>query len=167
MNSVIDWSNLSSVDWVIVVVLGVSILLSLWRGFAREAISLAGWVLAYIVANLYVGQMAQFLAQWIDNPTGRYAVGFACLFVATLMFSGIVQRVMASVLRITGLALLDRLLGTVFGFARGVIVILVGVYLLRQVARSEDLAWLSDSQLMPHLDYLADWARDQFYKFGA
>ena len=48
------FSQFGAVDWVIVVVLVISVLLSLWRGFVREALSLAGWVVAFIVANLFV-----------------------------------------------------------------------------------------------------------------
>ena len=46
----IDWAHLNGVDWVIISVLAVSTLLSLWRGFTREALSLAGWVAALVIA---------------------------------------------------------------------------------------------------------------------
>ncbi len=66
-------------------VLGVSILFSLWRGFVREALSLAGWVAAFVVANTVCRSACAELAGIIANMTGRYMAAYAMLFVATLM----------------------------------------------------------------------------------
>ena len=71
MTTVIDLAQLNGLDWVIIVVLSLSILLSLWRGFAREAMSLAGWVATYVIANLFVDELASLLGDWIANITGR------------------------------------------------------------------------------------------------
>jgi len=155
------------VDWVIVVVLCLSTLVSLWRGFAREAISLAGWVAAFVVANLFVDQVASLLSGMVSNVTGRYVLGYAILFVATLMVAGLVSLLAASLMRAAGLSVLDRIMGTVFGFVRGIIVVLVVVFLIRQLIPPGDLQWLQQSQLMPHLDMLAEWARARFAEIDA
>ena len=123
----VDWVNFTAVDWAIIVVLGLSILLSLWRGFVREAVSLAGWIAAFVIANMFVGEMAAFLQQWIANVTGRYVAAYALLFAGMLMVAGIAGKLSAQVVKVTGLTLLDRLLGTVFGFVRGIIIVLVVV----------------------------------------
>ena len=153
---------LTAVDWVIIVVLAVSTLLSLWRGFVREALSLAGWVAAFLIANLFVDQMASVLAGTIDNITGRYVASYAILFVATLIIATFVTYLAGQLIRATGLTVLDRLLGTVFGFARGIIIILVIVFVLRQLVPPPDLLWLDQSVLMPHVDMLGQWARGLF-----
>ena len=138
----IDWAHLNWVDWFILVILAVSILVSLWRGFAREAISLAAWVAAFIVANVFVDQLAGVLASWINNITGRYVAAYAILFVGTLMLGGVTGILAAQLMKVTGLSVLDRVLGTVFGFARGVILILVVAFVLRQLVPPGDLYWL-------------------------
>ena len=158
----VDWVDFSAVDWAIIAVLGLSILLSLWRGFVREAVSLAGWIAAFVVANMFVGEMATFLQQWIVNVTGRYVAAYALLFAGMLMVAGIVGKLSAQVVKVTGLTLLDRLLGTVFGFARGIIIVLVVVYVLRQLAPPQNLLWLDESQLMPHVDMLGQWVQVLF-----
>jgi len=56
------------------------------------------------------------------------------------------------------------LLGTVFGVARGIILVLVCVFVLRQLVPPQDLQWLQQSQLMPHLDVLGQWAQEMFAK---
>jgi membrane protein required for colicin V production len=158
----VDWVNFTAVDWAIIAVLGLSILLSLWRGFVREAVSLAGWIAAFVIANMFVGEMAAFLQQWIANVTGRYVAAYALLFAGMLMVAGIAGKLSAQVVKVTGLTLLDRLLGTVFGFARGIIIVLVVVYVLRQLALPQNLLWLDESQLMPHVDMLGQWVQALF-----
>jgi membrane protein required for colicin V production len=165
---VVDWVQFNAVDWAIIVMVGLSILLSLWRGFVREAVSLAGWVAAFFIANMFVVEMTTVLAAWIDNGTGRYVAAYAILFVGTLLMAGLLSKLGTQVVHVAGLTLLDRLLGTVFGFARGVILVLVLVYLLRQLAPPQNLVWLEQAQLMPHVDMLGQWAQLLFsrYKLG-
>ncbi len=163
----VDWTQLNGADWVIIVVLSLSTLLSLWRGFAREALSLAGWVAAFVIANLFVDEMASLLAGWIVNIAGRYVTSYAILFVGTLIVAGVLVKLTAQVVRVTGLTVLDRVLGTVFGFTRGVILILAAVFILRQLVPPGDLQWLHQSQLMPHLDMLAYWVQILFAQINA
>jgi len=151
------------VDWAIVVVIGLSTVVSLWRGFAREALSLAGWVAAFLIANMFAGEMASLMARWIDNPTGRFAAGFALLFIATLLVTGLVVALVKQLIQMTGLGTLDRLLGTVFGLARGVILIVVAVFLARQLLPPEELDWLYQSRLMPHVEMLVHWMQEVFH----
>jgi membrane protein required for colicin V production len=143
-------------------VLCLSTLVSLWRGFTREALSLMGWVAAFVIANIFVDEMASLLADWISNITGRYVAGYAILFAITLMAFGLIGHVAARLVSVTGLTVLDRLLGTVFGFARGVIVILVLAFVVQQLVEPRDLQWLHQSQLMPHLNTLAHWVQGFF-----
>jgi membrane protein required for colicin V production len=158
----VDWVQFNAADWAIVAILGMSIALSLWRGFVREAVSLAGWIAAFIIANMFVGEMATLLSQWIVNETGRYVAAAAVLFVGTLVVVGVLGKMAAQVVRVTGLTVLDRLLGTAFGFTRGLIIVLVLVYLLRHLAPPQNLVWLDQAQLMPHIDILGQWAQQLF-----
>ena len=158
----IELSQLNGVDWVIIVVLSVSTLLSLWRGFVREALSLLGWVAAFVVAHLFVDQLALQLSAAIANVTGRYVAAYAVLFVSTLVVFTLVIKVATGLVRVAGLSVLDRVLGTIFGFARGVILILVAVYVIKQLVAPQDQQWLHQSVLMPHLNMLADWVQAVF-----
>ena len=72
----IELSQLNGADWVIIVALTVSTLLSLWRGFVREALSLLGWITAFVVAHLLVDRLAMELAAVIANVTGRYVAAY-------------------------------------------------------------------------------------------
>ena len=121
----VDWTQFNAADWGVVSILGLSILLSLWRGFVREAISLAGWVASFVVANMFVGNLASFLTPWIDNVTGRYVASYAILLAGTLVVGGVTGLLAAQMVKASGLTVMDRLLGTGFGLVRGIIIALV------------------------------------------
>ena len=163
----VDWTQFNAADWGIVSILGLSILLSLWRGFVREAISLAGWVAAFVVANMFVGNLASFLTPWIDNVTGRYVASYAILLAGTLVVGGITGLLAAQMVKASGLTVMDRLLGTGFGLVRGIIIVLVLMYLLRQLAPPQNLVWLEQAQLTPYMDMLAQWVRQLFSEYYA
>lgn len=162
----LELSRFGALDWVIVVVLCISTLLSLWRGFVREALSLLGWVAAFVVAHLFVDRLALELAGVIANPTGRYVVAYATLFVATLVVFTLVVKVATSLVRAAGLSVLDRLLGTVFGFARGVILVLALAWVVEQLVPEKDRQLLQHSVLMPQIIMLVDWVKAVFDNAG-
>ncbi len=150
------------VDWAIIAVLTTSTLISLWRGFAREALSLLGWVAAFVLANLFADRLSNLLLNFIDNEPARYMAAFAILFVGVLLLFNLLGIVVRQLIRLTGLSLLDRLLGTVFGFARGLIILLVVVFILRQLMPASNQLALNQSLLMPHLDILMQWVQSMF-----
>ncbi len=162
----IDLTSLTALDWAIVIVLALSTLISLWRGFVREALSLLGWVAAFIVANLFVERLALEMAGLIANGTGRYIVAFALLFVATLVLFTVLVKLATSLVRLAGLSVLDRLLGTVFGFARGAIIILVLAWVFQNLAPAQYSKLTHQSQLMPQIAMLADWVQTVFAQSG-
>jgi len=150
------------VDWSILAVLGFSTLLSLKRGFVREALSLLAWVAAFLVSTGFSARLAARLVDLIGNDSLRYAAAYVLLFAATLMLGSFVNALMARLIRLTGLSGADRLMGTAFGFARGLVVLLVLLFVLRAVVPTEDRDFLRESRLMPHLEVVEAWARRNF-----
>jgi membrane protein required for colicin V production len=149
-------------DWLFVGIIALSVLLSLWRGFVREAMSLLGWVAAFVIANLYSDLVARQLADTISNVSARHVAAYVIVFIAVLVAANLLSFLLKQVVWMTGLTVPDRILGTVFGFARGVLVILVLVLLARELLVPEDLQSVRESQLMPHLDYLVEWVGSVF-----
>jgi len=146
------------VDWAVVAVVGLSTLLSLLRGFTREASSLLGWIAAFVLAYVFAGELASRMTGLISNITARYIAAWLLLLVAVLLLTGLVSMLVTQMVRATGLGTLDRLLGTIFGFARGVIIVLVLVFLVRELLPPRDQVWLYQAQLMPQIDALLSWA---------
>ncbi|MBN7798673.1 CvpA family protein [Parahaliea mediterranea] len=160
-----NWTLLTWVDWAILAVVGLSTLVSLWRGFTREALSLLGWVAAFVAANLFASEVASGLAGVIGNITARYIAAWLLVFIGVLLVVGLAGMVMSQLVRATGLGPTDRLLGTLFGFTRGVVIVMVLVFLIRELLPPRDQAWLHQAQLMPHVDALMDWAQGALARF--
>ena len=157
-----DVNTFNAFDWFVVVVVSVSMLVSLWRGFAREALSLAGWIVAFVLANLFAVEVAALLSSFIDNITGRYIIAWSLLFLLVLLACGVAAKVFSRAVRASGLGLLDRLLGTVFGFLRGLLVVMAIVFVLRDLLPPAEQQALYQSALMPTIDMALDWSLRAF-----
>ena len=113
---------MTALDYAVVGVIVLSSAWGAWRGLVREVISLAGWVLAFIAANVLADPLAEALAGWIPNPDLRAIAAFAAVFVVTLTLVTLVAIALSKALKSTGLRGLDRTLGALFGLARGVLI---------------------------------------------
>ena len=149
---------MSVIDWVILAVLVVSVLISLKRGFIREALSLASWIIAFIVARMFSGNLATLLDGMVETSSLRWIIAFAILFVGTIVIGAMLNHLISEFVRMTGLSGTDRVFGMVFGIIRGVIILVAIVYGLQFTLVPED-AWWKDSTFIPYLSTLADWAR--------
>ena len=95
--------SFSWVDWAIIAVIVISALLSLKRGFVREALSLVIWIVAGGLAWLFGGSLAVHLAEYIEVPSARIIAACALLFVATLLVGALLSFLLGQLVRATGL----------------------------------------------------------------
>jgi len=149
-------------NWIDIIILGillVSALISLVRGFVREALSLVVWVGAFWVAITYSPMLEAQFAEHINTPSLRLALSFFLLFLATLVAGGVVNFLIGQLVDRTGLSGTDRVLGMVFGAARGVAVVAALVLLAGLTPLPKD-PWWQASTLLPHFQMLALWLRD-------
>lgn len=146
------------IDWVILAVLAVSSLISLKRGFVKEALSLASWIAAFIIARLFSANLATLLAGVVETNSVRWILAFVILFAGTVTIGAMVNHLLVEMVRMTGLGGTDRVFGMVFGLIRGLVVLVAIVYGLQFTLVPQD-AWWQDSVFIPHLTTLADWAR--------
>lgn len=137
---------MSGADGVIVAVVGLSTLIGLVRGLAREVLSVIVWVTAFVAALALGELVARALELGADFGT---AAGFAIVFVAILIAGAVLQRMLAKLVRSTGIGGTDRMLGSLFGALRGGLVVLVALIALRPFA--ETTAWWLESALVPEL----------------
>jgi len=146
------------VDIVIPGVIAISALLSLMRGFVREALSLLGWLAAFWVALTFAKDFADLLLTGISTPSIRVVVSFTILFVVMLVISALVNRLAGSLVAKTGLSSTDRIIGMIFGIARGVVVVAVLVLLAGMTTIPQD-SWWQESVLIDVFHKLALWLR--------
>ena len=146
------------IDFVLLGIIAISALLSLWRGFVKEALSLLSWIVALWVAVVFFQDLANWLARWIETPSMRDVLGFALLFIATVLIGGLVGYLAGQLVAKTGLSATDRALGMVFGIARGILIVAVMVMLAGLTSLPQD-PWWQESLLMGHFQDMAVWLR--------
>lgn len=149
------------IDWTIVVILVVSSLISIRRGFTKEAMSLASWVAALLIARLFSDNLATLLTGWLANEAHRYTAAFVILFIATLIVGSLINHLLGEFVRMIGLSGTDRILGVAFGLLRG-IVIVVAILALGQLF-ALDQFW-QESVLVPYFDPVIRWTGENIHK---
>jgi len=142
------------VDYVIVSIVGISAIISIFRGFLREALSLSGWVIALWVSLTFSADLAELLAGQIAVPSVRQAVAFFALFIGILLLTAIAIWFAGLLIDKTGLTGTDRMLGVLFGVARGVVVVALLVLMAGLTPLPQD-PWWKESLFLPHLESVA------------
>lgn len=150
--------QLNIADYIIIAVIIISTLISLIRGFFKELISLAIWILGIWVAIKFHATFAEVFAPYISNISLRLIIGFASLFLSVLIFGAIFGYFLSFVIAKSGMSGFDRLLGMIFGCVRGVLLIAVVLLLISTTSFVQD-DWWQKSVLIPHLQLLVDWLR--------
>lgn len=145
-------------DGIILGVIALSAVVSLWRGFVREALSLVTWTATFIVARLFSPHLDAYLTKTIEMPSLRMGAAFGLLFVTVLIAGAIIGKLIQLLVKATGLSGTDRVLGMVFGALRGVLIVTVLVALFRPMIEEDE--WWQESHLASHFVGLEDWTKD-------
>lgn len=147
------------IDYAILAIIAVSAVIAFFRGFFREAIGLATWILAFWAAFQLAEPAATLLADWISVRSVRLAVAFGTVFIGVLIVGAIGNYFVGKLVSQTGFAGTDRALGAVFGVLRGVAVLILLVLLAGLTPVPND-DWWDESIFVAHLERGAVWARD-------
>ena len=142
------------IDYAILAVVGISGVISLMRGFVREALSLAGWIAAFWIALAFSGLVAGWLEGYVSVPSVRVGIAFAAIFFGVLLLGGIVLRLAGLLVEKTGMSGTDRTLGIVFGVLRGIVITGLLVLLAGLTPLPRD-PWWDQSIFLPHFVELA------------
>lgn len=146
-------------DYLIIGIIALSAFISLWRGFVKEAFSLAVWVLAFWVGWTFFRELAPHLSQWVETPSIRLGIAFVLLMILALVVGGLVNFLVVQLVQRTGLSGTDRLVGMVFGAARGVLLVSALILLAGLTPMPND-PWWQASVLAPYFQEMALWLRD-------
>jgi membrane protein required for colicin V production len=133
--------ELGWVDIALAVFLALSVIVGLLRGFVFELLSLAGWFAAYFVALWLTPSFQHDVHIGTPGSTLNYGVTFACVFLVALVVWSLAARLVRALVRATPLSAFDRLLGAGFGFARGLVVLLVVATVIGVSPWSQSIAW--------------------------
>lgn len=132
---------MTSFDYVALAIIGLSIILSVMRGFFREALAILGWIAAFVTAKTYANQILPMMPEDIPTESLRILAAFLVLFFATLLVATLLAIALSSVFKKMGLGWLNRLLGAFFGLARGILIVCIVVFLAGLTELPNDARW--------------------------
>jgi membrane protein required for colicin V production len=130
-------------DYAVLGIVGISVFISLIRGFIREFLALVSWVAAFVVARAYTSEIVPLLPADIPSESLRYLAAFIILFLAALLISSLLAIALSQLLKSLKLGWLNRVLGGVFGILRGVCVVSILVFLAGFTNIPKDDRWQS------------------------
>lgn len=118
---------LTTLDWLILALIGGSMLVALFRGIAAELLSLFSWLFAFWVARTFSPQVAEFMP--LGGEGLRLIAAFVVLLLATWLAAALFRVTLTAIIDAIGLGGVNRFLGVVFGLARGLLLVTVMVML--------------------------------------
>lgn len=145
------------VDWMLLGLIALSVVLGLVRGFIREAFALLIWAAAFVLAFYFSGATANLLEGVVEVPSVRTGLAFGGIFLLVLVVGALLNWVVGKLVEKTGLSGTDRLLGAVFGAARGLLLVVALIIVAGFSPVTQD-PWWSESRVIQSLLPLADWA---------
>jgi membrane protein required for colicin V production len=135
-------------DWFLIVILAWSTVLAFVRGLLLELFSLGGLIAGILLASWNYHRFAPLLSRLITNPSTADVVAFLLIAIGIMVLCTIAGKVLNSTANAIGLGFFNRLLGAVFGFARGC---LIGVAIMMAAAAFLPPApWITNSHLAPY-----------------
>ncbi|MDX1812290.1 MAG: CvpA family protein [Gammaproteobacteria bacterium] len=152
---------MNAVDSVILGILLISTGISFIRGFMREVLSLTAWIAAVWVAVAFTPPLSILLVDHIANESIRLLAAFVGLFLSTLIVGSLLNFFIGQLVRKTGFSGTDRMIGLVFGFARGGVIVAVLLTIVGFTQFPQE-TWWQESALVPHFNPLVAWLGKNF-----
>jgi membrane protein required for colicin V production len=142
---------MTTFDIVVYSILGLSVILSLFKGFVKEVFSLLSYLGGYLMASKYQGVFSQLLMESVPSKPIAKLIAFAGIFIVTAIIISITGRIARGlIMSATQLSGFDRLAGGVVGFGKGVMIVVAVTFPL-QFFPEVGKKLMKDSQTAPHL----------------
>lgn len=142
---------MNPIDWVIVAVVALSVLLGVLRGFVREVMSLAGWVVGIWLAITQATALGRLLPMDLPWPGARTALAALAIVLGCVVAAAIIAWIIGKFLSAVKLSGTDRFIGALFGLLRAMLVVVLAVFFAGRTALAQQPLW-RDSILLPHVE---------------
>ena len=144
-------------DFIIVAVIGVSVIIGAVRGFVREAVALLTWLVAIWIAWRFSGFLHPYLGGILETPEQKAWVARGIVLLGVLLVGSLIGALLSWLTRTAaGLSIFDRVFGVLFGLTRGVVLVGFGA-LLGQTLKLEHEPWWTHAKFAPYAVNVAGW----------
>ena len=139
--------GLNVIDLVILFVIGSSGIISLFRGFTKEFLSLLLWIFAFFVAVGYEGYVTPKILEILGNPEASKIIASVLIFLVSIVIGGFLINLISRIVKWSGMSGFDKFMGVLFGVSRGLIVILAVYFLLPSNLKEAEI--FTESKISP------------------
>ncbi len=151
----------NSVDIAIAVLVFISAIIGFARGFVREAISLATWLGAIILALMFYETVANMIPIEIDKDIIKNVLAGVIIFTVVLIIGSIINFFFSRIVEVIGLGAIDRILGGAFGILRGLLIVTLIVFLLKLgFTNLTETDYWKKSASIPKFEEAAAWIKE-------
>lgn len=155
-------TSLNVFDLIVLLVVGLSALLSFFRGFIREVLSLGAWIGASVITLYAFPHVAEWVRPQVNSDMVASGLAAMGTFLASLIGISIITGLLLKYVK-TGadVGLFDNILGLAFGVARGVLLLAIAYFIMGVVIRPEDQPeWIKTAKSKPYVEKAAKWVAD-------
>ena len=147
-------------DFGLLAVMLVSGVLAMVRGFMREILSIASWVIAALVTLYGYSRVLPFVKQYVQQDLLATGIAVGGLFLLTLLIVSLFTVKISDLVLDSRIGALDRTLGFLFGLARGLIIMVVAfLFFTWLVPAKTEPEWVKNARSRPILQGTGDWIK--------
>ncbi|MEQ1598119.1 MAG: CvpA family protein [Methylotenera sp.] len=132
---------MTSFDYAVLLIIGISIVVSMMRGAVREVLAIVGWLAAIYAAKTYATQLVPLLPADIPTEQLRILAAYVIVFLGVLLISSLLTIALSSLIKKISLNWFNRFLGGFFGLVRGLLIVCVLVFLAGLTSFPKDARW--------------------------
>lgn len=149
---------MTGIDIGILVIILISVVISIIRGFFKEAVSLLTWVAALLISTLFAYKFGSLFREEVQHDLARGVLAWLILFIGTMVIGGLINYLFSRLRAEIQLSALDRIVGLFFGLTRGVLIVslIVMAAHLDFFTSLRDAAVWHTSSLLPYFVQFAD-----------
>ncbi len=142
--------GLNVTDLVILFVIGSSGIISLFRGFTKEFLSLLLWIFAFFVAVGFEGYVTPKILEIVGNPEASKIIASVLIFLVSIVIGGFLINLISRIVKWSGMSGFDKFMGVLFGVSRGLIVIFAVYFLLPSNLKEAEI--FTESKISPFFE---------------
>ncbi|NKB54242.1 MAG: CvpA family protein [Rhizobiaceae bacterium] len=156
--------SITLLDGILVVIMLISAILAMIRGFSREVLSIVSWIAAAFAAATFYSMFSPTIASTIpsvaSNPLVADAISAASIFLVVLIVVSYVTMLLADLIIDSRIGVLDRTLGFIFGAARGALLVIITLMGFLWLANENEPEWVANAKSKPMLVAIGTNIRD-------